>query len=112
MIKMAEDENTTLTWILRLVGFGVMAFGIYLIFKPIVVFADVIPFLGSLVSVAVAIGAGLAALCLSLITIAIGWVFYRPLIGIAILVVAGLAFGGLAFLVVLLMKGKRNAANR
>ena len=34
------------------------------------------------------------ALPLTLITIAIGWIFYRPLLGVALLVAAGAIFVG------------------
>ena len=107
MIAQAEAENDLMTWILRAVGFVLMAIGIYLIFNPFVVFADVLPFLGSFASVVLGIVALLASCLLSLVTIAIGWVAYRPLVAIPVLVVAGLGVvvvvGGLVKL------GRRNS---
>jgi hypothetical protein len=48
------------------------------------------------------------ALPLTLITIAIGWVFYRPLLGIGLLVVAVALLGG-AFFFVRKVRGKAGA---
>ncbi len=86
MFASAEKANAVLTWILRLVGFLVMAFGIAMLFGPIVTIADVLPFLGTLIGIGVAFFAGAVALSLSLITIGLAWLFYRPLIGIPLLV--------------------------
>ena len=98
MFKAAQDANRMLTWILRIVGFVVMATGVFLVFRPLTVVASVIPFLGDLLGVGVALFAGVIAFGFSLITIAIGWVFYRPLIGIPLLLVG---IGGLVGLVLL-----------
>jgi hypothetical protein len=88
MVVEMEAENARLTWILRLVGFLLMAFGIGLVMNPLSVFADVIPFLGSLLGAGIALFAGVIALGLSLTTIALAWIAYRPLLGIGLLVVA------------------------
>lgn len=103
MIQNAESENNMLTWILRAVGFVVMGIGFALIFRPLSVVADVVPFVGSIVGMGTGCAAfGLAAVG-SLITIAAGWVAYRPLIGIPLLV---LGVGGLIGLFVLASKRK------
>lgn len=88
MFQAAHDENTILTWILRVAGFFLMFIGLALIFKPLSVIADVVPIFGSIVGAGTGLVAFLLALAGSLVTIAIGWVFYRPLIGIPLLVVA------------------------
>ena len=49
MFQAAVAENHLLTWVLRLVGFVLMAAGIGLVLGPLAVFADVIPLLGSIV---------------------------------------------------------------
>jgi Transmembrane protein 43 len=82
MIEAAEKESEVLTWVLRAAGFVLMAGGIFLVFKPLAVIADVLPFFGDLLSLGIVLFALLVALPLSLITIALGWVFYRPLVGI------------------------------
>lgn len=81
----AIASNKVLTWILRAVGLVLMAIGFSLMFAILGVIGDVIPFVGSIVRA----GTGLIALFLTAIlgsaTIAIAWIFYRPLIGLAIL---------------------------
>lgn len=88
MFKAAHDENSMLTWILRAVGFFMMFMGLGMIFKPLSVIADVVPLFGSIVGAGTGLVAFLLAIVGSLVTIAIGWVFYRPLIGIPLLVIA------------------------
>lgn len=95
MFETAQQNNQVMTWILRLVGFVVMFFGFNLIFKPLSVVADVLPIAGTIVGVGTGIIAFLLAAPLSLITISIAWIFYRPLVGIPLLLLAGV---GLFFL--------------
>lgn len=86
----AHETNRIITWVLR----GVMLFaiwlGFFLILRPFVVLADVIPIFGS----AMAAGAGLISVALALVVflpmIAIAWFWHRPVMSIA-LIVAGLA---------------------
>ncbi len=92
MFKTQAEGNKMMTWVLRLVGFMAMAFGLYMVFKPLATVADVLPFLGNLLEFGLGIFSFLIALFLSLITIAIAWIFYRPLLGIALLV---LGVGGI-----------------
>jgi hypothetical protein len=94
MFEAMESENTMMLWVLRLVGFLLMFGGISMVFKPLVVVADVIPFFGSLMSGGVSLLAFVIAAPLTLITIAIGWIAYRPVIGISLLVLAGAVIGG------------------
>jgi hypothetical protein len=88
IFKQLEFENTLLTWGLRIGGVVIMTVGLGLIFSPLGVLADVIPFLGDLMRLGTGLFAVLIALPLSLITISIAWIVYRPLLGIALLVVA------------------------
>lgn len=95
MVGKMESENTMLTWILRLVGFVLMAVGIGLVFNPLAVLADVLPLLGDLLRMGIGLFAGVIAAGLSLVTIALAWLFYRPLLGIGLIVVAGVLVGGM-----------------
>jgi hypothetical protein len=92
MFKEAQDANTLMTWILRAVGFIVMFIGLSMVFKPFVVLADVLPFLGNLLGVGVGIFSFAVSLLLSSLTIAIAWIFYRPVLGITLLVIGIGAF--------------------
>lgn len=88
MFKHAEDANRMLTWILRAVGFVVLAIGFNMILAPLAVVADVVPFIGSLVGAGTFVAALLLAVPVWCVTVALAWLFYRPLIGIGLLLVA------------------------
>ncbi len=90
MFQQQERNNTILTWVLRLVGTFVMFLGISMVLKPLSVLADVIPILGDLVEMGTSLIAVTIAVPLSLITIAMAWVFYRPVLGILVLAVAAI----------------------
>ena len=107
MFESAQERNKMMTWILRAVGFAVMFFGFSFIFKPLAVVADVLPLAGTIVGVGTGIFAFLLAAPLSLITISIAWIFYRPLIGIPLLLLAGV---GLFFLIKKIAAYKRSKA--
>jgi hypothetical protein len=92
MFKKAQDANTFMTWLIRLGGFFLMFIGIFMLFRPIVVFADVLPLFGTMLGAGIGLFAFLGAAILSFLTIAIAWVFYRPFIGITMIVLAGAAF--------------------
>lgn len=92
MFQSAQETAAIITWLIRLGGFFAMFIGLAMILKPLSVLGDVIPFLGKIISVGAGLIAFLISLVLSLLTIAIAWIVYRPLLGIALLVVAGGAF--------------------
>lgn len=91
MIQHAESENATLTWILRAVGFVAMSMGIGMILSPLVVFADVIPFIGNILGAGTFIASVILGFVGSLITIAIAWIVVRPVLGVTLLAVAVVA---------------------
>lgn len=103
MFTQAKAQAKNRTWIVRVVGFLLMTIGLALVFKPLSVLADVVPFIGDLVGAGMTLVAGCIALGLSLITISIAWLFYRPLIGVPLLVV------GVAAIVFLLIKSRKSA---
>ena len=81
MFEKAQSDNKILTWILRAVGFFLMFAGLSMIFKVLSVLADVLPFLGNIVGAGTGFISFLIAGVLSLITIAIAWITFRPLLG-------------------------------
>ncbi|MCW5748989.1 MAG: TMEM43 family protein [Alphaproteobacteria bacterium] len=98
MFKHAQDANTVLTWALRAVGAVVMFIGFALFFRPLGVLADVIPILGDIIRLGTgAIGFAMTAVVASL-TIAVAWLYYRPVIGILVLLVGIAMAVGLWFL--------------
>lgn len=95
MFASAQSANDTMAWIMRLVGFMLMFAGLRTILAPLSVLGDVVPFIGDLIGVGTGIIAFLIALPLTLITIAIAWVFYRPLLALGLGVVAVGSLGAL-----------------
>ena len=89
MFKQAHKDNNFMKWALRLAGFLMMVIGLSMIFMPLSVIADVVPFIGSIVGGGVVLFAVLISAVLSLITVSLAWIFYRPLLGILMLAVAG-----------------------
>jgi hypothetical protein len=88
MFQKAQSDNTLVTWLLRAGGFILMWIGLNLIFKVLSVLTDVLPFLGGIVGAGTGIIAFLIAAVLSLITVAVAWIVYRPLFGIILLAAA------------------------
>lgn len=88
MIEQAQADNTVLTWLIRLGGIILMIVGFVMMLKPLSVLADVLPIAGTIVGAGTGIIAFLLGTVLSVITIAIAWIFYRPLLGVLLLVVA------------------------
>jgi len=91
MFQQEQEGNAMLTWILRLVGFLMMLFGLLMVTNVVSVVASVIPFLGTIVGAGFGLMAFAVALPLTLTTIALAWIAYRPLIGIPLLVLAGVS---------------------
>lgn len=89
VFKKAHEANTAMTWILRIVGFFMMFIGLAMVFKPLSVMGDVVPFIGSIIGAGTSLVAFLISAICSLVTIAIAWLFYRPFMGIVLLALAG-----------------------
>jgi hypothetical protein len=104
MFQQALKENTIFTWILRAVGWFMMFLGLVLFFRPISVLGDVIPAVGSLLAFGTGLFAFVISAVLSIGTVAVAWIAYRPVLGIALLAVA------IALLVGLAMRGRKRIA--
>jgi hypothetical protein len=99
MFQAAKESNTVMTWILRGVGFLLMMMGFNMMLKPLSVLASVVPLFGDIIGAGTGIIAFLIASVLSLITIAIAWIFYRPLLAIGLLLAVGGALYGIWHLI-------------
>ncbi|KAL9189596.1 hypothetical protein ACHAXT_009271 [Thalassiosira profunda] len=97
MYDAAEQENAVATWLIRFAGWAIMGLGLYLIFRPIEVFADIIPCVGSIVGCGLIFMAVTISAVLSSITIAIAWLVAHPEIGAIVLVVTLVVIGCCAF---------------
>ena len=94
-----KSVNTLLTWIFRIVGTLLVIAGLKSMFGFIEAILKVVPFLANIVGWGVGLVCTIVGVVWSLIVIAIAWLFYRPVLGITLLVIAGLlvwifAFGG------------------
>jgi Zn-dependent protease with chaperone function len=88
MFKTAQDNNRTMTWIIRVAGIVGLMIGFGLIMAPIGVLADVIPFLGSIARLGTGIIGFVLAILVGFLTIAIAWFAVRPILSIILIVVA------------------------
>ena len=94
-----EKAESMWVWILRIAGFLIMAAGFNAIFRPLSVLADVLPFLGNIAEAGCGIVSKLLAFGLSMLVIAVAWLFYRPLLAICLFVLMGAAIFGIITLV-------------
>ena len=105
MFTKAEQANAILTWLLRGGGLFAVFIVFILVFRPVSVLADVVPFLGSVASAGISVVSLLLALGVGLVTIALAWVVFRPLIAIVLLLVVG----GAGYVLFAKLKSARNA---
>lgn len=106
MMQQAQDDNETLTWILRVLGIIFVCTAFKLIFDILVTLLKVLPFLANILNWGVNLICNTLGIVWSLIVIALAWIWYRPLLGIALLVIAG----ALVYFLVIKGKGKTPAA--
>ncbi len=107
MFESAQAGNRMMTWILRVVGVVLMFVGFSMLFRPLSVLADVLPLAGTIVGAGTSLVALLLTIPISLVIIAVAWIFYRPLVGIPLLIAAVI---GIVFLIKKIMDQKRKPA--
>ncbi|XP_061583115.1 transmembrane protein 43 [Cololabis saira] len=83
-----HQHNRMKTWGLRAAGWFLMFLGIQLTMRIIYTLVDWVPILRELVSVGLKIFALCVSCSLSLLVIGAGWFFYRPLVTVALGVIA------------------------
>lgn len=96
MFQHAEEENVAMTWMLRLIGVILMLVGFNIVLRPLAVAGSVIPLLGDVIGAGTFLVGLVCTVAVAPIVIAFGWLWYRPLIGIAVLVVGAAATWGLS----------------
>jgi hypothetical protein len=99
MFASAEQSNMVLTWVLRGVGWLVMCIGIGLVLRPLSVLASVLPILGDIVGAGTGLIAFLLGSVLTAVSIALAWIAFRPVLGIAMLALGGACGYGIFHLV-------------
>ena len=88
MFESEHQSNSMWTWILRIVGLFLVIGALRSMLSILPTLVKVLPFLGNIVGAGVGLVCSVLGFVWSLIVIAIAWLFYRPVIGILILVVA------------------------
>ena len=89
MFESEHSSNSMWTWILRIVGLFLVIGGLRSMFSILPTLFKVLPFLGNIVDAGVGLVCSIFGFVWSFIIIAIAWLFYRPLIGILFLLIAG-----------------------
>ena len=83
--------NKLTTLIFRIVGLALMFFGTVMFFSPIIYTIKFIPFIGYMVAMGISLIVWIFAFIFTLtfgsLTIGVAWVFYRPKIGIPLLII-------------------------
>ena len=97
IIDAAKDENSMWTWALRIIGVLMVIGGLKGIFGFIETILKVVPFIAGIFGWGVGLVCTVVGVAWSLIVIAIAWLFYRPLLGISLLVLAGFLVWVFAF---------------
>ena len=88
MFKEEYDTNTATTWAYRLIAFFFVLFGLRCMFNIVTNLFSKIPVLGSIVNVGASLGCFVIGLVWSALIAGIAFLFYRPLTGLIVLLVA------------------------
>lgn len=97
IIDAQKDANNMWTWALRILGVLMVIGGLKGIFGFIETILKVVPFVAGIFGWGVGLVCSVIGVAWSLIVIAIAWLFYRPLLGITLLVLAGFLVWVFAF---------------
>lgn len=92
-----HDMNNIMLWAFRIIGILMVIGGLKGIFGFLETLLKVLPFIANILGWGVGVICTVVGVVWSLIVIAIAWLFYRPLLGITLLVVAGLLIWIFAF---------------
>lgn len=88
MFDIADNENRLLTWMLRFAGFILSAISVAMFFGPLTWLASWIPIIGDIVDMATSLVSAVVGAAISLITISVAWLYYRPVIGTSMIIAA------------------------
>ena len=97
IFESAHNSNSFWLWTLRIIGILLVIAGLKGIFGFIETLFKVVPFLAGIVGWGVGLVCTVVGIVWSLIIIALAWLFYRPLLGIILLVIAALLIWIFAF---------------
>ncbi len=92
-----HSANNITLWLFRIVGVILVISGLKGIFGILETILKVVPFIANIVGWGVGMVCSVVGVVWSLIVIAIAWLFYRPLLGIGLLALAGFLIWVFAF---------------
>ena len=113
IIEGEKEANNMILWALRILGVMIVIGGLKGIFGFLETILKVVPFIAGIFGWGVGIVCTVVGIVWSLIVIALAWLFYRPVLAICLLAIAGFliwvfAFKGKDKLKELASKGKNN----
>ena len=113
IIEGEKEANNMILWALRILGIVIIIGGLKGIFGFLETILKVVPFIANIFGWGVGIVCTVVGIVWSLIVIALAWLFYRPVLAICLLAIAGFliwvfAFKGKDKLKELASKGKNN----
>ena len=113
IIEGEKEANNMILWALRILGIMIIIGGLKGIFGFLETILKVVPFIAGIFGWGVGIVCTVVGIVWSLIVIALAWLFYRPVLAICLLAIAGFliwvfAFKGKDKLKELASKGKNN----
>lgn len=85
IIANMEKGNKAMKWIIRLVGTLIIIIGVKSLFGPLTALSSYVPILRNIVNGATGIISFFVGLAIALVTIAISWIVFRPVLGICLL---------------------------
>ena len=97
IIEAEKEANNMWTWALRIIGIMMVVGGLKGIFGFIETILKVVPFVAGIFGWGVGIVCTVVGVVWSLIVIALAWLFYRPILGITLLVLAAFLIWVFAF---------------
>ncbi len=105
IIDAQKEANNMILWFFRIIGIMMVIGGLKGIFGFIETILKVVPFIAGIFGWGVGLVCTVIGVAWSLVVIALAWLFYRPLLGIALLAIAGFLVWVFAF------KGKDKLKN-
>ena len=113
IIEGEKEANNMILWALRILGIVIIIGGLKGIFGFLETILKVVPFIANIFGWGVGIVCTVVGIVWSLIVIALAWLFYRPVLAISLLAIAGFliwvfAFKGKDKLKEFASKGKNN----
>ena len=97
IIEAEKEANNMWTWALRIIGILMVIGGLKGLFGFVETILKVVPFIAGIFGWGIGLVCTVVGVVWSLIVIAIAWLFYRPLLGISLLVLAGFLIWVFAF---------------